>query len=290
MRRISTEGFRKPKAISPGEDPTLQWLPIGCLVVDPAYRRPIEGTSRREVNRIARAFRWSRFSPVVVAPTEKGSFAIIDGQRRTAAAALIGLERVPCQIVAANQKEQLRAFKAINGGPAVASRMARYAAALGTRDSWAMRLADICRRAEVELLRYPVPVNRQMAGQTMAVGAIAQCLRRYGEETLITALQCVTQTTNNRPGLLSARMIKVLCAVLDGDRERRDSGLVLLEAFDTIDLAELERSAVAEAPKTHVKSTELLTNKIRHELKVRLSRKLSTRQRLRVGHINRSVA
>jgi hypothetical protein len=53
------------------------------------------------------------------------------------------------------------------------------------------------------LLRYPVPLDNQAAGQTMAVGAIDKCLKRYGDETLITALQCVTQTTNNRPGMLS---------------------------------------------------------------------------------------
>jgi len=35
--------------------------------------------------------------------------------------------------------------------------------------------------------------------------AIAQCLKRYGEAALITALQCVTQTSNNKPGALPAR-------------------------------------------------------------------------------------
>ena len=59
----------------------------------------------------------------------------------------------------------------------------------------------------------------------MAVGAIAQCLKRYGEATLITALQCVTQTSNNQPGALSARTIKALCGVLHDDQARRDSGL-----------------------------------------------------------------
>ena len=82
----------------------------------------------------------------------------------------------------------------------------------------------------------------------MAVGALTQCLRRYGEETLVTALQCVTQTANNRPGVLSARMIKALCTVLDGDRECRDKGLALwLEAFDSVDLVGLQNVAVAAA-------------------------------------------
>jgi len=49
----------------------------------------------------------------------------------------------------------------------------------------------LCACAQVELLRYQVPADKQAPGQTMAVGAIAQCLKRYGEATLITALQCV---------------------------------------------------------------------------------------------------
>jgi hypothetical protein len=100
----------------------------------------------------------------------------------------------------------------------------------------AVQIAHVCACAEVELLRYPVPTDKQAPGQTMAVGAIAQCLKRYGEATLITALQCVTQTSNNQPGALSARTIKALCGVLHEDHARRDSGLALLEAFDSIRL------------------------------------------------------
>jgi len=85
------------------------------LVVDPAYQRPIIGRGRHNVDRIARTFSWSCFAPVVVAPVEGGKFAIIDGQHRTTAAALVGLESVPCHVVAAAREAQAAAFKAING-------------------------------------------------------------------------------------------------------------------------------------------------------------------------------
>ena len=52
----------------------------------------------------------------------------------------------------------------------IASRMAQHAAALGASDECAVQLADICGRADVKLLRYPVPVERQSPGQTMAMG------------------------------------------------------------------------------------------------------------------------
>jgi ParB-like nuclease domain len=266
MRAISTEGFEKPAAIAPGPEPTLRWIPIADLCIDPHYQGLITGLRRGDVQRIAQTFSWSCFTPVVVAPFEAGKFAIIDGQRRTTAAALLGLQSVPCLIVGADREQQALAFRTINRGIGSPSRMARHAAAVAASDAHAVGLADVCIRAGVELLRYPVPLDRQAAGQTMAVGALAQCLRRYGENTLITALQCVTQTTNNQPGVLSARMIKALCAVLNGDRHLCDSGLALLEAFDAIDLIALQSTALGKGAMSDIGAVERIAHQIRLEL------------------------
>jgi hypothetical protein len=244
----------------------FQWLSVADLVVDPAYQRPIVGKGRRNVDRIARNFQWSCFSPVVVSPVEGGKFAIIDGQHRTTAAALIGLESVPCQIVVAAREEQAAAFKAINGITTPISRMALHAAAVVSGEPSAMHIADVCVRASVELLRYPVPTDKQLPGQTMAIAAIAQCLKRYGEDTLITALQCVTETENNKPGALSASTIKALCDVLDGHRDWRDSGLALFDAFDHIDLAALQSGSAVEAASRRVGRAQALADRIRAEL------------------------
>jgi hypothetical protein len=263
MKAIATFGYEKTKSVKAGALPVLQWLSISDLVIDPTYHRPIVGRGRRNVDRIARSFSWSCFATVIVAPVEGGKFAIIDGQHRTTAAALAGFKRVPCQIVAAAQEERAIAFKALNGSATAVSRMAFHAAGVVASDPWAVRLAEACVRAEVELLRYPVSVDRQSAGQTMAVGAIARCLKHYGEETLITALQCVTQTSNNKPGALSARTIKALCAVLGNDRTLRDSGLALLETFDGIDLEGLAKAAARDAAVKKVNAAQALADLIR---------------------------
>ena len=247
MRPISPEGFERPKPRSAGPAPMLQWIQIADLVVDPTYQRPIIGKGRKNVDRIAREFSWSCFAPVVVSPVEGGKFAIIDGQHRTTAAALIGVERVPCQVVIAAREEQAAAFKAINGITTPISALALHAAALIAQEPWAVEVADVCARADVQLLRYPLPAEKQQPGQTMAVGAISHCLRRYGADTLITALQCVTETENNKPGVLSSRIIKALCSLLDENKGWRDSGLSLLQAFDHIDLAKIEKDSALEA-------------------------------------------
>jgi hypothetical protein len=266
MRPISIEGLEKPDNVCAGAVPMLQWLPIKDLVVDPSYQRPIVGQGRRNVIRIAQAFSWSCFSPVVVSPMEGGKFVIIDGQHRTTAAALVGFDSVPCQVVIAAREQQAVAFKAINGITVPISPMAFHAAAVVAREPWAIDVADVCIRADVELLRYPLPVERQHPGQSMAVGAITRCLKRYGSATLITALQCITQTTNNRPGALTARVIRALCEVLDSNHRWRDSGLTLLEAFDGIDLAAIQSEAAKRTGMMRVSQVESITERIRAEL------------------------
>jgi hypothetical protein len=100
----------------------------------------------------------------------------------------------------------------------------------------------------------------------MAVGAITQCLKRFGPDTLITALQCVTQTANNKPGALTSRMIRALCEVLHSNDHWRDSGLALLEAFDTIELAAIQTKAAMYAGTMRISQVESIRDQIRAEL------------------------
>jgi hypothetical protein len=100
-----------------------------------------------------------------------------------------------------------------------------------------------------------------------AVGAIARCLKQYGEATLITALQCVTQTSNNQPGALSARTIKALCAVLHADTERRDSGLALFDAFDSIDLTSIQEASAVDAAVKKMGRVQAMADRIHADLK-----------------------
>jgi hypothetical protein len=100
----------------------------------------------------------------------------------------------------------------------------------------------------------------------MAAGAIARCLKQYGEATLITALQCVSQTSNNHPCALSARAIKALCAVLHGDLERRDSGLALFDAFDSIDLIAVQDASAVDAAVKKVGRVQAMADRILAEL------------------------
>lgn len=248
MKSISTEGLQGLYSPDPGPAPMLQWICIAKLAVDPSYQRNITARSRTNIARIAANFRWAYFAPVVVSPIEHGRFAIIDGQHRTTAAALCGHDSVPCQVVIAGGSEQAAAFKAINANRTPVTTGALFVAAKAAGEQWAISLDYICSCADVRLADLDGPSDRTDFVATRAVTALRLCLKRYGRDTLITALQSITQTSNNHPGLLNSRMIKALCEVIDRTPEWRDSGLALLDAFDRIDLTAIQRRAQRDAP------------------------------------------
>lgn len=248
MRPISLEGFEHRCSPDPGPAPMLQWIDIAKLVADPSYQRNITRQSRKNIARIAASFRWAYFAPVVVSPIEQGLFAIIDGQHRATAAALCGHHSVPCQVVIADKTEQAAAFKAINSNVTPVKPRALFIAAKAAGEPWAIEIDYICSCADVCLSALDTGTDRPANVMTGAVATLRLCLKRYGRNTLITALQSVTQTSNSNPDLLNPRMIKALCQVIDQAPEWRDSGSALLDAFDNIDLSTIQRRVQRDAP------------------------------------------
>lgn len=252
LRPISIDGFSGVlPSDAAGDRPQLQWIAIDRLVVDETYQRPITGGGRRNVMDIARAFRWSRFTPVVVAPIDGGRFAIVDGQHRTTAALLAGISEVPCQIVAAGQVEQAEAFSAINAKVTRVGRLAIFRAALAAGEGEALTIEKAARRARVKILPYPKSELNQEPGETMAVGTIAQCLRNYGEHTLVLALRVVVETRNNVKGGLLSDIIAANCAAIHKlpARIRTAEGSVIA-AFEQINLIrEMSKARAYERPK-----------------------------------------
>lgn len=266
--RAITAGDFAPVGRQPdtGPAPQLQWLRIADLVVDDRYQRPIYGAGRTNVRRIAEGFRWSMFAPVIVAPIVGGQFAIIDGQHRTTAAALLGFEQVPCLVIIADLQEQAAAFKAVNGQVTRMHNLALQAAALAAGDAGARALQDVADAAGVTILRYPKMLSSMLPGETMALGAIADSLKAHGRDPVVAGLRCVTGSKNNKAGLLSGPMIKGVCAAVAGQAGWKDVGEWLNRAFDRIDLAhELEEAQVTRRAKG-VAVWEVLADRLRPRL------------------------
>jgi hypothetical protein len=244
LDRISGASFRdrlkgRPLSeIDAKEKPKLFWIAITSLRVDHRYQRKIMGrASEKNVLKIAEEFDWSKFAPVVVAEAEaeEGVFAIIDGQHRTTAAALRGIRDVPCLIHRASLAEQANAFAAINGTVTAITTMQLHAARVAAGEPNAVALNDACVEAGVRILRNPVSFRQMKPGYTVAAGTLAQQLTRYGRDTLVAALSCITRTGDGNVGMVRAPVVEALCAVLDGEPAWGGDLPVLLGAMQSFD-------------------------------------------------------
>ena len=268
-RPITTEGFAAPKTPpTPGSAPVLQWVDIAQLVVDETYQRPITGAGVGNIRKIAAAFEWSKFAPVIVAPVEGGKYAIVDGQHRTTAAALAGIKSVPCQLIFATPGEQAAAFKAVNAHVTRVSSLSIFNAAVAAGDPDAVALVKLCAEAGVTLLRYPKDVATIKPGETMAVATIASRIKMFGPGVVSLALKCVTKTSNNKPGGVNAVMIAALCGAIAPNRDWRASERLLIATVDRINL-QREHEKVASWPREKGVPLEMvLTRRLEEVLRV----------------------
>jgi hypothetical protein len=227
FKTLSTKRFTDPQSeFSPGPAPILQWIEIEKLVVDTEYQREIGRRGTANVQQIADNFDWSKFAPVIVAPIEGGQFAIVDGQHRTTAAMLRAQKQVPCQVVQADRSKQAAAYAAVNGSITKTTAQQLFHAKVAARDAQALQLSEVCAVAGVEIVRRNLVQAQAKPGETQAVAALTRCLALYGRDTLITALQCITQTADGNAGFVRPTFIEALCEVLHdtqsgGKRGRR---------------------------------------------------------------------
>lgn len=172
MRAIDVSGRRRPPVVDAGPAPMLQWIRIEHLVVDETYQRELGPGNWAAIERIAKQFRWSRFSPVFVAPVEGGRFAVIDGQHRAHAAAICGMAEVPCQVVQMTVEEQAASFAAVNGLVTKVQPMQIYKAALAAGAPWAVACAAICADAGCRLMTSNASTGEKKPGQVYALKLI----------------------------------------------------------------------------------------------------------------------
>lgn len=251
LRAITAPPLLKPETeFTPGPAPMLTWVRIADLVVDEAYQRPIAKAGRANITRIAEAFDWSKFAPLICAAVEGGRFAIIDGQHRATAAATRGVESVPAMIVIADRARQAEAFAAVNAQITRLNAGQIFKARLASGEPVAKAVAEACEAAGVRIVGTNCESAKMRPGDCSSVRTLEISLQRYGRDTLVTALMCVTETRNNKAGILAESTIKGLCEFLRLYRGWRDAGERLLTAMDGVDLEAFVRTSRIEAAGT----------------------------------------
>jgi hypothetical protein len=237
----------REKAVEPGDPgaaPMLQWVEIGSLVIDERYQRPLNPRNWAAIRRIAAEFRWSRFSPVLVAPIEGGRFAVIDGQHRAHAAALAGHRSVPAQVVQMPEAEQARAFGAVNGAVIKLTSLALYKAALGAGEDWAVAVDAACREAGCRMLTYPMGANTRAPGDLQCVRLVRRWIAEGKAGTLARALRALKASeTGADAGIWGERFLDAWVVAVENSDAASEAALAA--DLDAVDLDEVEKRAAA---------------------------------------------
>lgn len=239
------------RAIMPAEvskRPQLIWLRIADLVIDDRFQRQLNDKSWRQIDRIAKAFTWSHFSPVLVAPVGE-RYSIIDGQHRTHAAKLVGLTEVPAMLLDLDDAGQARAFAAVNGMATAVSAAQVYRAALVAGEPWALAAERAVERAGAQLMSYNATAARKKPGEVYCVGWVRDQIESGRAALLTRALQAINASAQGgdlfcwsypflRAWLLTLRAVPAaeganLAAFLDAHPPGRlEKGIYLLKRSD----------------------------------------------------------
>lgn len=236
MRQIVVNPADRPSQIDPGPAAMLQWLRIDDLAIDDDYQRELRRANWTAIRKIAGSFKWSRFSPVFVAPIEGGKYAIIDGQHRTHAAAMCGFAEVPCQIVPMTTSEQAASFAAVNGLVTKVTPGQIYKAALAAEEQWAIDCRDVCTAADCRLMFSSASSDQKKAGQIFGLGMVKAYVHAGKGEIVTFALSALRRSEGGaEPSIWSNEILKpLLSAVVDrpGLMERQADLASFLDDFD----------------------------------------------------------
>lgn len=156
----------------PGLKPDMAWIDLDQLVIDGDFQRPLAKANWTAIAKIAAAFSWAHFTPVIVAPVGDGRFSVIDGQHRCHAARLCKISAVPCMIVDLTVAQQAAAFTAINAQVTAVSGFHIYRAGLVAREPWAIACEQVCKDADARLMTYHASAAAKKGGELYCVTLI----------------------------------------------------------------------------------------------------------------------
>lgn len=191
-RPITLPNMADPIGIADQPSPMLDWIEISRMVIDDTYQRPINFGGMRTIKAIAANFRWSCFTPVLLAPIEGGQFAVIDGQHRVHAALLCGIKSVPAMVVPIAATEQAAAFVAVNTARTAMSSFNKYKAGLAAGEAWAVACDSAVTDAGCRLMRFHPSSQNKKPGEVYCVGLIRAMVEGGHARAVTTALTAVS--------------------------------------------------------------------------------------------------
>lgn len=248
--RAAALGAAKRRAEKPaasiGATPRLEWIAVGDLVVDRRYQREMGRRNWSHAHRILREFNWNFFQPICCAPAGDGKrFTVIDGQHRLEAARKHPLiDRLPCYVIeAVDIAAQARAFVELNARRIGITRLNRFWAAEASGDITARRIADLCRRGGVTIVRSPGTLPPCSTYATLSI----EKLFPLGDRAIIAGLKVLVEAQGEAEdafkGCNVVAVVRLMADLGDAlDRQRLVDVLAELDLEDEIQKARVARA------------------------------------------------
>lgn len=202
-----------------GAPPSLEWVAVERLEVDPAYQRAVEGEhSRRIINGMVREWDWALCQPLVVSRRADGRLFILDGQHRHSGAIERGdVLHLPCVLVqGCDLAGEASAFVALNTRRQRLSQSDIFNGMLAAGDPDAVHMAGILEQTGWRQGRGS-GVATYRPGTLICAPMLVKALRINGEAPVRNALASLREAYADKVVQNASSLLKALILIYRGD-------------------------------------------------------------------------
>ena len=233
--------------------PTLEWIAVERLQVDPAYQREVDGPhSRKIVSGMIKGWDWALCQPLVVSRRVDGGLFILDGQHRHRGACERGdIPHLPCVILSdVDHEGEAAAFVALNTKRQRLNQGDIFLALLAAGDDEAVIIADLLATTGWRQTKTR-NTDRWEAGDLNCAPMLVKAMKTHGEAVIRNALAALGEAYSGRPVSCSATLLRALMNIYrdgDLDGEDPDTFIAALGEIDPRDWGETVRQVQQRHP------------------------------------------
>lgn len=234
----------QPKNLGPqnGNPPSLEWLSVSQLQVDPSYQRATDGPlSASIIAGMVKAWEWSLCQPLVVSRRPDGALMILDGQHRHAGATARGdIPHLPCVVVTGcDVATEAKTFVALNTRRQKLAQSDIFNGMLAAGDLDAKAMADILAETGWKQVRMR---NLKVAapGSLLCAPMLVKYAKYKGQAVVRNALAALREAYPDTQVSNSSTLLKALMVIYEGnDLDGGDPDL-FIEALGMIEPSDWE--------------------------------------------------
>lgn len=218
-----------------GNPPTLEWIGLAELAIDPAYQRSMDSSkSRALVIGMVKGWDWSLCQPLVVTRRSDNALFVLDGQHRLEGARQRGdIAHLPCVVLSARTvSAEAAAFVKLNTKRQRLTQSEIFVAMLAHGDPDALAINKLMRETGWALVRHSNTAHYK-PGDLACAPMLARHISLSGEAAVRNALVALREAYPDTPVRNASSLLRPL---IDIYRDKRVSDPdALIEAIGSVD-------------------------------------------------------